>query len=184
VNTCPNAVLHPWLKQELTGILAALPAASGNADWESWYENVSVSPTRPQALPRLRLLLVLDNLTGHKSVDFVLWCFAHGIALLYTPLGGSWLNMAESIQKILKSRALDGQHPHTAGEIMQWFEDVAHHWNQDPTPFVWKGRRWQRRKRRAPEGHSLAGSAAATRCRTQAWTAKKQKWQKQWQMTH
>jgi transposase len=37
-----------------------------------------------------------------------LWLCAHGIMPLYTPLGGSWLNMAESIQRILKRRALEG----------------------------------------------------------------------------
>ena len=26
VTACPNAVLHPWLERELTGILAAMPA--------------------------------------------------------------------------------------------------------------------------------------------------------------
>ena len=61
------------------------------------------------------MLLVLDNLAGHKTPEFVCWLFAHGIMPLYTPVGGSWLNMAESIQRILKRRALDGQHP-TDGE--------------------------------------------------------------------
>jgi hypothetical protein len=59
----------------------------------------------------MRMLLVLDNLAGHKTPEFVCWLFAHGIMPLYTPVGGSWLNMAESIQRILKRRALDGQHP-------------------------------------------------------------------------
>ena len=60
----------------------------------------------PEQLPPLRLLLVWDNLAGHKSTDMVLWLCQHGIMPLYTPLGGSWLNMAEPIQRILKRRAL------------------------------------------------------------------------------
>jgi hypothetical protein len=64
------------------------------------------------------MLLVLDNLAGHKTPAFVLWLFAHGIMPLYTPLGGSWLNMAESIQRVLKRRAWDGQHPVTPEEII------------------------------------------------------------------
>jgi hypothetical protein len=44
--------------------------------------------------------------------------FAHGIMPLYTPLSGSWLNMAESIQRILKRRALEGQQPQTPEEII------------------------------------------------------------------
>lgn len=177
VSTCPNAVLHPWLQQELTEILARLPAQQVHQDWEAWYKGLSLSPTRPKQLPPLRLLLILDNLTGHKSVEFVLWCFAHGIALLYTPLSGSWLNMAESIQAILKQRALAGQHPQTTTEIMQWFEDVAAHWNQDPTPFVWKGKRHQRRKRLTNPEYPLKGSAACTRRLVHPWVLKKRKWQ-------
>ena len=57
------------------------------------------------------MLLVLDNLAGHKTPAFVCWLFEHGIMPLYTPVGGSWLNMAESIQRVLKRRALGGQHP-------------------------------------------------------------------------
>ena len=52
--------------------------------------------------PPLRLLLVWDNLTGHKTPELMLWLCAHGIMPLYTPVGGSWLNMAESIQRVLK----------------------------------------------------------------------------------
>lgn len=49
-------------------------------------------------MPPLRMLLVLDNPAGHKTPAFVLWLYAHGIMPRYTPLGGSWLNMAEKDQ--------------------------------------------------------------------------------------
>jgi len=58
----------------------------------------------PEGLPPLRMLLVWDNLSGHKSPALVDWLLAHGVASLYTPLSGSWLNMAESIQRILVAR--------------------------------------------------------------------------------
>jgi hypothetical protein len=79
---------------------------------------------------------------------------------VYTPVGGSWLNMAESIQRILKRRALDGQHPRTPQEIMDWFEAVAGHWNKDPTPFHWGGKRKRRRDR---QRHRVGGSGGYTR---------------------
>ena len=44
---------------------------------------------------------------------------------LYTSLGGSWLNMAESIQRILKRWGLEGHHPQTSGEIIDWLEATA-----------------------------------------------------------
>ncbi len=169
VRSCTNAVLHPWLEAELAQIVAALPeprAALGGKEnrhrWERWQEGLSVRITLPEALPPLRLLLVLDNLTGHRTPSFVLWLFAHGIMPLYTPLGGSWLNMAESIQRILTRRALDGQHPQTPEEIIAWLEATAAGWNREPTPFVWGGKRQARRERARHRRHALGGSGACT----------------------
>ena len=50
----------------------------------------------------MRVLVVMDNLAGHQTPEAVLWMFAHGIMPLYTPLSGSLLNMAQSIQRILR----------------------------------------------------------------------------------
>jgi hypothetical protein len=71
-----------------------------------WITEHESTPTKP--LPPLRMLLVWGNLTGHKAAEMVVWHCQHGIMLLYTPLGGNWLNLAESIQRILKRRTLDG----------------------------------------------------------------------------
>ena len=168
VTSCPNAVLHGWLKEELTAVLAAMPAANlegraARADWERWQEGLTTKPTLLGELPPLRMLLVLDNLAGHKTPEFVCWLFEHGIMPLYTPVGGSWLNMAESIQRILKRRALDGQHPTAVAQVMAWFEAVAVHWNAAPTPFAWGGKRAARRRRqRERRHHRLGGSGACT----------------------
>ncbi len=167
VTTCPNAVLHGWLKEELTAILATLPppvAVPGDgvtlrSAWEHWQEGLSVKPTLASELPPLRMLLVMDNLAGHKTPAFVLWLFSMGIMPLYTPLGGSWLNMVESLQRILKRRALDGQQPGTPEEIIGWFEAVTEHWNRSPTPFEWGGKRAARRRRQR-ERRRLGGSGA------------------------
>ena len=169
VTQCPNAVLHPWLKQELTAILAALPpppvlsAEDTQRAWARWQQGLTIRITLPETVPPLRMLLVWDNLTGHLTPSLVLWLFAHGIMPLYTPLGGSWLNMAESIQRILKRRAIDGHHPTTPEEIITWLEDAARGWNRDPTPFVWGGKRAVRRDRARQRRHALGGSGACTR---------------------
>lgn len=163
-----NAVLHPWAKRELTAILAELPAPPPSAEasraaWERWQTGLLWPITLPDQPPLLRVLLVLDNLSGHRTPEFVCWLFAHGIMPLYTPLGGSWLNMAESIQRVLKRRALDGQHPTDPDEIIARFGAVADHWNNDPTPFVWGGKRAARRKRARERRHAVGGSGAYTR---------------------
>jgi hypothetical protein len=169
VTACPNAVLHPWLKRELTDILAGMPEPRGEpatgwrAAWERWQEGLSIKPTLLAELPPLRMLLVLDNLAGHKAAAFVCWLFAHGIMPLYTPVGGSWLDMAESLQRILKRRALDGQHPISIDQIIARFEAAARHWDAAPTPFVWGGKRAARRQRQRGRRHRLGGSGAYTR---------------------
>jgi hypothetical protein len=85
--------------------------------------------------------------------------FEHGILPLYTPLSGSWLNMAESLQRIIVRRALAGQHPPSAAEVIQWLEETVAGWNAAPTPFVWDGKRRERRVR--ARQRRLGGSGAA-----------------------
>jgi hypothetical protein len=164
-----NALLHPWLRERLSAILAALPAPPASRDpvatqaaWAMWQAGLTMPFTLPDDLPPLRLLVVWDNLTGHKTPDLVLWLCAHGIMPLYTPVGGSWLNMAESIQRVLKRRALAGQHPQSPGEIGGWFEQTAQGWNEQPTPFVWNGKRRRRRGSGGEPIHRLGGSGACT----------------------
>ena len=167
---CTNAVLHPWLRACLSEILTELPVpapvrnpAVTRAAWQVWQAGLTLPFTLPDDLPPLRLLLVWDNLTGHKTPELVLWLCAHGIMPLYTPVGGSWLNMAESIQRVLKRRALAGQQPHSPEEIGRWFEQTARGWNAQPTPFVWNGKRRQRRRSSAVPIYRLGGSGACTR---------------------
>ncbi|HYL43654.1 MAG TPA: hypothetical protein VEU97_09740 [Ktedonobacteraceae bacterium] len=85
-------------------------------------------------LPPLRIILVLDNLAGHLSCDLVFWFFEHGVMPLYTPIGDSWLNMAESVQRIIVPRALAGQHPQNAQQVIDWLEQAVVVWNQAPPP--------------------------------------------------
>jgi hypothetical protein len=92
----------------------------------------------------------------------VTWCRERGIGLLYTPLAGSWLNMAESAQRILARRALEGQHPEQATTLLEWFRATVRGWNRAPTPFVWGGKRHARRDRAYARRHRLGGSGATT----------------------
>jgi transposase len=191
VSHCTNPVLHGWLKETLTAIVAALPAptpltdtAAIRAAWKVWQDGLAERFTLPETLPPLRLLLVWDNLAGHKTPEMVGWLCQHGIMPLYTPLGGSWLNMAESIQRILKRRALAGQHPRTPAEVGTWFEQTARTWNQKPTPFVWHGRRWQRRRHRHGDGHPVAGSAAHSPQSLAGRKPPHQEWHNSSQVTH
>lgn len=160
VTGAPNSVLHPWIREELAQVLEALPEVTAPeaersplARWTTW-----LGHEPREALPPLRAILVWDNLAGHLSWSIVRWLFQHGVLPLYTPLGGSWLNMAESLQRIIVRRALAGQHPQSATEVIEWMEETVTGWNAGPTPFVWDGKRCERR-RRAHQGR-LGGSGA------------------------
>jgi hypothetical protein len=160
VTSATNAVLHPWLQAELEQVLATLPpvappaaARPVAAQWATWLGHAPAV-----ALPPLRLILVWDNLAGHLSWSIVRWLFAHGVMPLYTPLSGSWLNMAESLQRIVCGRALAGQHPHSQDDLITWLEDAVAGWNAAPTPFVWGGKRQERRQR--ARARRLGGSGA------------------------
>ena len=166
VTSAANTVLHPWLQGELEQVLAALPAVTTPeaerpvlAQWQTW-EGRSCPH-----LPPLRLILIWDNLAGHLSAELVIWLYHHGVLPLYTPLSGSWLNLAESLQRILKRRALDGQHPQTPEQIITWLEETVAGWNTAPTPFTWHGKRYERRQRARVRRHQrLAGSGAVCSC--------------------
>jgi hypothetical protein len=93
VTSCTNIVLHQWLTEELASVVQALPTPvrllkpeENQQLWKSWQKGLKVRFTLPQDLPPLRMLLVMDNLVGHKTPQFVLWrlCSWHHAAL-YTP---------------------------------------------------------------------------------------------------
>jgi DDE superfamily endonuclease len=166
-----NAILHPWLQAQLLSILASAEEARNQEDrkpapleqtevaaqcqqWETW-----LGWPLSDRYPPLRMILVWDNLAGHRSDEMVRWLFEHGIMPLYTPLSGSWLNMAESVQRIIVRRALSEQYPQTQEQIIEWLEQTVAGWNQDATPFVWNGKRRERRQRARLK--RLAGSGAA-----------------------
>ena len=165
VRHAPNAVLHPWLKAEIAAILAEVPppdpTAPGRraADWE-WREQ---SLWNLDELPPVRLRLIWDNLKGQQTPELLNWLVARGVWPIFTPLWGSWLNLAESVQRIIGSRAVAGQHPHSAEEVMTWLSAAVAGWNEAPTPFEWGGKRAARRQRARERRHALGGSGGYTR---------------------
>jgi hypothetical protein len=191
VPSCTNVVLHGWLEQELTAILrtlarpVVLSPEANRARWTRWQAGLWLPFTLPAERPPLRLLLVLDNLTGHKTPSLVCWLCTHGGMPLYTPLGGSWLNMTESMERILERRGLAGMHPQTVDELISSREAAAAGWNAAPTPFEWSGRRAARRRRSRLRRHALGGSDACPRrpLRRPSPTVMQQ-WQSAKQLTH
>ncbi len=73
----------------------------------------------------LRGILVWDNLAGQRNFDLRQWLRQQGVLVVATPWDGSWLNRAESVQRILGQRALAGQQPTSAQEIRGWLEGYS-----------------------------------------------------------
>jgi hypothetical protein len=163
VDRTTNAVIHPWLMGELGDILAGLPETDDvfMRDWASWrWPDERIREYTSNPAPHVRMLLVLDNLKGHYTKSFVEWCLEKGVALLYTPLGGSWLNMAESAQRIIIRRVISGQHYQTSEELISALSSALRWWSANPIPFIWGGKRQERRYRARQRRHRLGGSAA------------------------
>jgi transposase len=191
VRRTTNEILHPWLREELQDIVESLPEREtvlgpeeNLSEWKSWQEGLSVKITLPKELPPLRMVVVWDNIIGHLNAELLLWMFSKGIMVLYTPLGGSWLNMRESIQRILVGRALSGEHPRYPEQIIEWLEAAARGWNRNPTPFEWGGRRALRRARARKRRHALGGSGACTRRPIRRRRNIMEKWRHASQTTH
>jgi hypothetical protein len=137
VTSGTDAVLHPWLITELEQALAELPEREtpeeerpAAARWATWLGHA------PITAPPLRAILVWDNLAGDLSWSIVRWLFQHGVRPLSTPLSGSWLNRAESLQRIFRGRALAGKHPTSQEELVARLEGAVAGWSAAPTHAV------------------------------------------------
>lgn len=183
-----SAVLHPWVKEQVFEILKGLPEkppldeATNRLLWTVWQKGLSRRITLPEKLPPLRMLLIWDNLIGHKTPELVLWLFAHGVMLLYTPLCGSWLNMAESIQRIIIRR-------HWKGRTQKRRNKSLPGWRLSPAfgitiqHFEWGGARAARRERSRNRRHALGCSGAFVRRPIRQKVNLIQKWHSACQLT-
>ena len=190
VTSSANAILHPWLKEELSQILQTLPslkeldAETNRKLWEMWQEGLSVPISLPQTLPALRMLLIWDNLRGHLTTDMVLWLFEHGILPLYTPLGGSWLNMAESMQRILFQRGLAGSVSRVDHRNYLFVGSRCSRLEPGTNIFRVGGKRAARRQRSRQRRHALGGSGAYSHRPLHRRATIIQNWQRSCQTTH
>jgi hypothetical protein len=92
--------------------------------------------------------------------------------------------VAESIQRIIKRRTLEGQQPESPVEIIDWLEAATRGWNRQPTPFVWRGKRATRRFRSRQRRYALGGSGACTYPPIRRRKAVFEKWLRPSQVTH
>ena len=80
VTQSTNAILHPWLKEQVEEIVKTLPEKpildeeTNRQAWKAWQQGLSKRITLAEKLPPLRMLLIWDNLQGHYTPELVLCC--------------------------------------------------------------------------------------------------------------
>ncbi len=85
------------------------------------------------------VILILDNLASHKTVDVLLWALAHPqVRFLFQPTYAPWLNLIEPWCKTLRSLALKGRRFEDADELTTAISVVTHYWNEHRKPYVWR----------------------------------------------
>src|SRR5450755_1465153 len=98
-------------------------------------------------------------------------------------------NMSESVQRIIKRRALQGYHTYDVEILKEWLTDAVIGWNRHPTPFIWGGKRHARRDRAYARRHRMGGSGATTasvvprRIRSVRYYRRQLKPDRTWQLT-
>ena len=85
--------------------------------------------------------VVLDNLSAHSTPEITTWLAhrdRHRWHLHFTPTSSSWLNLIERWFKELTDRRLRRGVFTSVPDLTQAITTWAEHWNNNPTPFIWK----------------------------------------------
>ena len=85
------------------------------------------------------IILILDNLSTHKTLDVLLWALAHPrVHFLFQPTYAPWLNLIEPWWKTLRSLALKGCCFLDATQIIQAIQAATDYWNDHRHPYEWR----------------------------------------------
>lgn len=85
------------------------------------------------------LILIMDNLAVHKTMDVLLWALAHPrVRFLFQPTYAPWLNLIEPWWKTLRSLALKGKRFENEQQLRDAILAGTHYWNCQRKPYVWK----------------------------------------------
>ena len=85
------------------------------------------------------LVLILDNLAAHKTLDVRLWALAYPrVRFLFQPTYAPWLNLIEPWWKTLRSLALKGRRFEDKAELIAAIDAATVYWNRRPKPYYWR----------------------------------------------
>lgn len=91
--------------------------------------------------PTGNLILILDNLSTHRTADVLLWALAHErVSFLFQPVYTPWLNLIEPWWKTLRSLSLKGRVFNTTDEVAVAIHVATDYWNAHRRPYRWHRR--------------------------------------------
>lgn len=92
-----------------------------------------------QTWPTDELVLILDNLSIHRSINVQLWALAHKrVRFLFQPTYAPWLNLIEPWWKTLRSLALAGRKFLDEAALRSSIVKSTEYWNEHRHPYVWR----------------------------------------------
>jgi transposase len=92
-----------------------------------------------QHWPEGEIILILDNLSVHRSLEVELWALAHErVRFLFQPTYAPWLNLIEPWWKTLRSLALNGRRFEGAKELVEAIDHGTKYWNEHRYPYQWR----------------------------------------------
>jgi hypothetical protein len=88
--------------------------------------------------PEGKLVLILDNLSTHKTLDVLLWALTHPrVHFLFQPTYAPWLNLIEPWWKTLRTLALKGRCFADSLAVHAAILAATAYWNDHAHPFTW-----------------------------------------------
>ncbi len=89
--------------------------------------------------PKGNLVLILDNLSVHRTMDVRLWALTHErVSFLFQPVYTPWLNLIEPWWKTLRKLALKGRRFETVADVTDAIRAGTNYWNAHRHPYQWR----------------------------------------------
>lgn len=89
--------------------------------------------------PDGEIVLILDNLSTHRTQDVLLWTHAHPrVRFLFLPTYAPWLNLIEPWWKTLRSLALKGRSFANPDAVIAALAQATCYWNNHRSPYRWR----------------------------------------------
>lgn len=131
-------------RRDKTWVFGALEPATGQAltmpaDQRTTASFICFLDQVVQQWPEGDIIIILDNLSIHKTMDVRLWLLAHPrVRFLFQPTYAPWLNLIEPWWKTLRSLALKGRCFEHLTQIVEAIDRATAYWNTHRHPYIWR----------------------------------------------